>query len=316
MFDNDFLKGMEGIMPRLLSGVVEDMPGLLETFLTKSFVNSETGVHPRVITEWGQKGLLIAPYEKSRHNRLTVSEFVWVKLVEQMRDFNFSYDFILKAKAELVQPVGDSLMDSLFNEDMVNLILGQLDASAQLVFRSVFNNPEQLKEGMKTFGIDLESVTSFDLLLIVCLVYQTPFTINMNKDGIGAVFSPLYLNDVDQEKYITQMQQTHVTLSISEILAKALSIAPIDKVGRQLKLLSEQEVKVLEVLDQPDLRSVVIRFNDQNEMNLLEVTTEENVDRRTRLLEVIMTNGYQDIEVTTVKGRIVKCRNTKKIKLK
>lgn len=316
MFDNDFLKGMKDIMPRLLSGVVMDMPALLETFFTKTFVNSETGVHPRVITEWGQKGLLIAPYEKSRHNRLTVSEFVWVKLVEQMRDFNFSYEFILKAKAELVQPVGDSLMDSFFNDDVINLILGQLDASAQLVFRSVFNNPDQVKEGMKTLGIDLDSVTSFDLLLIVCLVYQTPFTINMNKEGIGAVFSPLYLNDVDQEKYIRQMQQTHVTLSISEILAKALSIAPIDKVGRQLKLLSDEEVKVLEALDHPDVRSVVIRFNDQNEMNLLEVTTEENVDRRTRLLEVIMTNGYQDIEVTTVKGRIVKCRNTKKIKLK
>jgi len=126
MFDKSFLKDLEGMMPRLISGVVSEMPQLMETFLTKTFVNSETGVHPRVITEWGQKSLLISAYEKSRHNRLTVTEFVWIKLVEQMREFNFSYDFILKAKAELVQPVGDLMISTFFNEEILKTLLSQL----------------------------------------------------------------------------------------------------------------------------------------------------------------------------------------------
>lgn len=316
MFDKEFIKDMKSMLPRLITGVVSEMPQLMETFVQKTFVNSETEVHPRVLTEWGKKGLLISTYEKSRHNRLTVTEFVWIKLVEQMREFNFSYDFILNVKKELVQPVGDSLLNPLFNEEVQTSLMENLEPSTRLLFKTIFQNKDSFKELLRSIGIDLDVITSFDILLILCLVYQTPFTINLDKDGVGALFSPLYLEFIDQEKYIRQMQQTHVTLSVSEVLAKALSIAPIEKVGNQLKLISKEEAEVLEALDQPNLRSVVIRFDDKNEMNLLEVTTEERVDRRTRLLEIIMTNGYQDIEVTTVKGRIVKCRNTKKIKLK
>lgn len=316
MFDKEFLKDVKSMMPRLISGVVSEMPLLMETFMNKTFVNSETEIHPRVLTEWGKKGLLISPYEKSRHNRLTVTEFVWIKLVEQMREFNFSYDFILNVKKELVQPVGDMLLEPMFNEEIRESFLENMNPAARLIFKSIFKSKESFKKMLKSVGIDLEVITSLDIILILCLVYQTPFTVNLNKDGVGAVFSPLYLKYMDQGKYIQQMQQTHVTLSISEVLARALSIAPIEKVEGQLKLLSEDEGKVLDALESPNLRSVVIRFDDKHTMNLLEVTTEENVDRRTRLLEIIMTNGYQDIEVTTVKGRIVKCRNTKKIKFK
>lgn len=316
MFDKEFLKDLKKMAPKLLSGIVSEMPQLMNTFMQKTFVNSETGIHPRVLTEWGKKGLLISPYEKSRHNRLTVTEFVWIQLVDQMREFNFSYDFILNVKKELVQPVGDVFLKAFFSEEFQKSLLENLDPASRLLFKSFFQNKEGFKTMFKAINIDLEVITSFDLFLIVCLVYQTPVTINLNKDGVGAIFSPLYLDYIDQNKYIKQMQQTHITLSISEVLAKTLSIAPIEKVGDQLKLISEEEAEVLNTLDQPNLRSVVIRFDDKNDMNLLEVTTEENVDRRTRLLEVIMTNGYQDIEVTTVKGKIVKCRNTKKIKLK
>lgn len=316
MFDKDFLNDIKSMMPKLLTGIVSEMPQLMDTFMQKTFVNSETEIHPRVLTEWGKKGLLISPYEKSRHNRLTVTEFVWIKLVEQMREFNFSYDFILNVKKELVQPIGDMFLDPLFNEEIRETFLTQLDPASRILFNAVFSSKEAFKQMLLAINIDLDNVTSFDLFLVVCLVYQTPVTINLNKDGVGAIFSPLYLEWLDQEKYIRQMQRTHVTLSISEVLAKTLSIAPIDKVGSTLKLISKEEEAVLNVLGEPNLRSVVIRFDDKHEMNLLEVTTERIVDRRTRLLEIIMTNGYQDIELKTAKGRIVRCTNTRKVKLK
>lgn len=288
----------------------------MDTFLAKTFVNSETGVHPRILTEWGKKGLLISEYQKSRHSRLSVAEFVWIKLVQQMREFNFSYDFILKVKSELVQPLGPWLMELLMNDDFQKAISEHFPGPGALIFKSLFGSEESLHKMFQGLNIDLDSVSSFDLILLTSLACGTPITVNLNKDGVGALFSPLYIDLIDQREYIVQMQRTHVTLSVSEALAEAMSITPIEKVADQLKFLSPEERQVIETLNEPNIKSVNIRFNDKRQMNLMEVTTEETVDRRTRLLEIIMTDGYQDIEVTTVKGRIVKCRNTKKVKLK
>ena len=41
----------------------------------------------------------------------------------------------------------------------------------------------------------------------------------------------------------------------------------------------------------------------------------KKIDKESRLLEIIMKDGYQNIEIVTENGSIIKCNNTQKIKL-
>lgn len=316
MFDKETKSKFLQLVSILFNNISGEYPQLLNSLSEKTFTKGETGIAPRVLTEWGKLGLLIAPYEKSSHAPLTVSEFVWIKLVERMREFNFSTEFILNVKAEVAVPLGDKVAEFMANPEITDMITQQFGPAFSVFIKPLLKSEEGVKKILNLLPINLNTVSAFDLIIMLCLVYQTPFTINLDRKGISSIFSPLFYSVVDMEEYVRKMQHSHVTLSISEVLAEALSIAPMDKVYGKLQLVTEQEAAVLDALKQKNLKSVKVRFNDKEEMDLLEVTKEQKVDRRTRLLEVIMMDGYHDIELTTVKGSVVKCVNTRKVKLK
>ena len=100
------------------------------------------------------------------------------------------------------------------------------------------------------------------------------------------------------------------------MLAQVLTLAPMEKVSEKLKLVTETEAQVLETLREKDLSSVMIRFDGKNEMDLLEVTKAGKLDKRVRMMDVILKDGYQVITVKTANGQIVQCENTRKLKLK
>jgi hypothetical protein len=103
--------------------------------------------------------------------------------------------------------------------------------------------------------------------------------------------------------------------SISEY-SFAIKEAPMEKVSEKLRLLSPEEAAVIEALRTQRLKSVTIRLNDGGEVDFLELTTVEHADRGTKLLELMVHEGYHEIRVKTEKGKVVYCENIRKIKLK
>ena len=72
---------------------------------------------------------------------------------------------------------------------------------------------------------------------------------------------------------------------------------------------------ILKAIRQDNLKSVIVRFDNKNKINLLEETKVERIDKASRLFEMIMTKGYQDITIKTQNGEIVYCENKQKIML-
>ena len=112
------------------------------------------------------------------------------------------------------------------------------------------------------------------------------------------------------------MHSTHLSISINALLAQVLTLAPLEKVSEKLSLVTEAEAKVLEGLREKGLSSVRIRFDNDGEMDLLELTKKEKVDERARLMELLLTKGYQQLVVNTQEGKVVHFENTRKLKLK
>jgi hypothetical protein len=84
------------------------------------------------------------------------------------------------------------------------------------------------------------------------------------------------------------------------------------KQKNKLALLTQEEVKILEVINQENIKSVTIRYGQNSKIELLEVTKVQKIDKRARLLDFIMTHGYQEITIKTQDGEIVYCENKKK----
>jgi hypothetical protein len=83
----------------------------------------------------------------------------------------------------------------------------------------------------------------------------------------------------------------------------------------KLSILSAEEAKIISIIRNEKLSYLKIRFNKDHQIDLIESTRDQHIDKEARLIDLIMTNGYQDIEIKTEKGNIVICHNTRKEKL-
>jgi hypothetical protein len=56
-----------------------------------------------------------------------------------------------------------------------------------------------------------------------------------------------------------------------------------------------------------------VRYGEDKNIDLIEIIRSEKIDKRARLIDFLMTNGYQDITIKTQNGEIVYCENKRKI---
>ena len=120
---------------------------------------------------------------------------------------------------------------------------------------------------------------------------------------------------IEQEEYKEFLMNSYFSISLYEVLKDFVSAKNRLEISGKLEILSPREVQIIDVIrNSKNLKSVKIRFGPNNEMDLIEQTTVQKLSTESRLMEIIMKNGYQNIEITTENGKIIKCLNTKKIK--
>jgi hypothetical protein len=189
-------------------------------------------------------------------------------------------------------------------------------------------NPERIREFLAQPGIKeqlmaqmpagVRSGNRFETLVLFSLTLQTPISFLMDHSGKGIIFNPLMLVDGLYGKEETEriFTSSYVSISLTEVLAEVLMLSKVEILHGDLMLISDTEANVLQALREDGLLSVVVRFDKDHEMDFMEVKKLQKVEREARLLELILKAGYQDIIVKTQYGKVVRCENTRKIKLK
>lgn len=80
-------------------------------------------------------------------------------------------------------------------------------------------------------------------------------------------------------------------------------------------IFTQDEMEVLSILRTENVESVEILMDPKSKnIEFINYTDTIKIDAFQRLNELIMRNGYQEITITTQKGRIARCENKIKIK--
>jgi len=306
------------IAKRYAAEIQQKYPVIVEAMRNKVFRAVETGVHPKTIADWNRMGLLLAPRQRNKHHRFTMTEFVWILILDRMRGFNLSYELIAAFRMECIQPQSFSFDDILSQPSFVDQLSKALPDIPKDWLTGFFADTNSTGLLNDMLSKDFPIVSTLDTLILVTLFMESPVSIIMDDVGRGSVLYPelFRVEGLDASDLEKLLYSTHVSISLSEMVAKAMGAVPTQKLTGELKLLSDQEAKVLDVLREEGLRSVTVRFDGRGEMEFLELTSDQKVDKRARLLELMLTTGYQDITVKTQNGDVVFCQNTRKIKLK
>ena len=279
---------------------------------------TDTKVRPKILADWNRKGLLLFEHTTNKMHRFSITEFAWIKLIEKMRAFNLPLEVIRTFKDEMLSGSPEEIEELWVYENLFNALMKMENGKNQKRIRAYLDRPETMKEAMANLPPGVQSGNLLETLVLFSLTLQTPVSFLIDHSGKAALFNPLMLiegvyNDEETERIFTN---SYVSISLSEVLAEVLSLSDIEILHCQLMIVSDMEANVLQALREDDLNSVVVRYDKEHQMNLMEVKKLQKAERESRLLEMILKKGYQDITLKTQDGKVVYCENTRKIKLK
>ncbi|HAP69431.1 MAG TPA: hypothetical protein DCR04_06855 [Flavobacteriales bacterium] len=295
----------------------DNMKELKVRLEAKPYRAVETGIPPKVMADWNRHDLLLVKPEKNKMHRFSITEFVWVKLIEKMRQQGLPLKVIKEFK--------DSLHDDFFEQEaepVSKSFLKEQLSAMPWVDSAILNRflkeksindmlTEHLPEGVLDGNV-------LELLVLLCLYLKTPISFFLYHSGEAIVFNSLMLQDgmYRQEDIEKLFSSSFVSISLTEVLSEVLLLSDVDILHGQLKVLSDMEANVLDALREDEVSSVVIRFDKDSQMDLMEVKKVQKAEREVRLMDLMLKDGYEEITVKTQHGKIVRCENTRKVKLK
>lgn len=299
---------IEQIKAQKAEGTYVDLITLGKRIKERRFTVKDIGANYRWIDHWYSEGLLLNSYEKGKWRKFNLIEFVWLKIIIKIRDFNISLKTVKSVKDILDSDfTGDDLSKTPGYNSME--IIPQIGPSDKLQIVQKILKEEKVQKEIKETHFNL-----FEVIIMDILTLGSWYSILIDPDGVIIPIKHSYLelfSDIPEFKNL--ICKSFVSISITEILRDYIIEKDIDLNNkRRLAVLTEQESIVLETIRRDDLKSVIIKFDNNKKMNLLEEVKEEKIDKAARLLELIMTNGYQDITIKTQNGNIVYCENKKK----
>jgi len=229
-------------------------------------------------------------------------------MVVKMRKFNLSLETIRSVKDVLdFDLTGNDFMNTNGNS-LLEIIPQVAPKNLELKTQNLLKE-EVVREQIK--HIRLKVIEMFVLDILTLYSYQS---ILINPDGkiipIKYSYLEMYSDNMEFKDFISK---SYVSISITEILLDFIVEKDIVLTNKnRLAILNEDEAIVLKAIRQDNLKSVIVRFDKEKKLNLLEEVKEEKVDKATRLAELIMAKGYQDITIKAQNGNIVYCENKKK----
>ena len=281
----------------------------------RTFLKTELDVIYTDFTNWERGNLLFIEekIEKGKWKHLNFREYVWIKIVEQLRKYGFTYKEIKLYKEEFLEfvPAKRLIEGALANKQQLDEI--NLDVYPTIVANQT--NPKVL-EGLS------KSVTYLDFIIIGSIAYNqhtsihffkgNPSDYTINSKNIKAAYEEgglLHeLNKINSN--------THLSVSISSILSKFIVGNEQLFLNETPRFLSEDEYELLKIIrNKPrDLKKISIKFKEQ-EMDLIEIESLKKIELESRLMDHIQKGDYTTMEITTQDGNISFVKNTKRIKL-
>jgi len=298
-------------LKKLLGAGILAAPDVYEAITAQQIKSRELGINQRTLSYWRKEGLFIfdTDFEKHEHIRFSFIEYVWLNIVAKLREYEIALDVIRTIKEGLTFKIHFS--EIIKNPESVNRILGKLPEKERGEALDVLHDPEAIKQA--------DRLIKFNVLLLLILesiIYNCHISLLVNIEGD---FFPMKFDDIEKfiedEDFINIYRKTHIAISISEIITTFIKDVDLTLSSRKIRLISDREAEIIRLLREENLDSMMIYLDKSNNIKLIE--TEEKYDRfdkESRLIDIILTHGYQTIELKTQDGNIVHCRNLRKIK--
>lgn len=293
-------------LPHYLNQLKKQTPTYLIGFEERKYKPSELGISARNINNWNDNGLLTSSKKKGWH-KFNLTECVWLKVIMHLREMNLNLEAIRTIKESLfARPDISQIME---DHDIFKKLQNALNEN-DFANTSEIVDSEEFKASLKE-----ETLSLLDTLIIDLIVTRSNYRLLFNKSGEIMVHKDNYDEDLRSlPEYSEFLRSTHISVSLNHALFEITNELIEDNDLGILQILTQDERRIIELIREKGTKKVEISFSLKSEPQLMKITSQNRLDSAARIKELIMTGGYQDIKITTSKGKVVHCENTRKIK--
>lgn len=222
---------------------------------------SELNLTAREFFYWCDKKIIDIPKSEdgqSPWSKINLLDVIWIRIVKELRRFNFPFSSVVKIKEDLFQNIFLKILD-LDNSQIESLLEKIKGDDVKNVFSKLIKqakkDPDALK---KQFG---PIVCPMGALLADILLFNRKIHLHICKLGedFPIVFEGYSLQYTSQETLDAIKDQTHLSLCLNELIADHLLDVKCEKINIEFGLISEQELEIIEAIRNKEITEITIK---------------------------------------------------------
>ncbi|MEO6303251.1 MAG: hypothetical protein ABIP51_08760 [Bacteroidia bacterium] len=283
--------------------VIENVGELFEQLHQPFLFGTQLEINLRNLNNWKT---VLASKENLTTKRFTFSEFIWYKIVEQLREAGLSLPIILKFKENFLQPIKAKQIIAKAQEAKNYIEDLKLSRDQKEQLTKFLASPEYKNT------IDNLSFTLLDIIITESTLKRLPLSLAVFLDGEFIIIDKTKEQFYTEEDKNRLLFDTYITVSVTSIFNKFLRSDLSDYVVPKLGLLSYAENKLFEVVHSGDYESITIHFKDKK-IKALELKKSENI--KDRIIDILNSGEFGEFIIKKHKNQITKIENTQKITL-
>ncbi|MDG1147643.1 MAG: MerR family transcriptional regulator [Crocinitomicaceae bacterium] len=285
-----------------------EYPGIFKEINEPRYSIGDIGLNSRILNYWEKKGLFLKEHDPRKRKKFDLVDSVWMKMIQKLRQFDISLVAINNIKNLLVSrpEINES------NKDAIEKVVLDLCSEDDRDAARLFVQSKEFSTMMEKIELNLLQVVVMDVILL-----RNQYSLLINAEG---ELMPFKINELEflmqQEEWRKLFSNSHVSISVNELLEGL-----VDELGEveasNVKILSEDEMKVLNALKEDGVKTVEINISQDGSRKAekITLTKSEVIDDSKRMSELMLRNKYEDITVKSENGKIVYCERKEKRKL-
>jgi DNA-binding transcriptional MerR regulator len=266
-------------------------------FTVKDLSEMNDKITYRTINHWDEKGYLLTETDTEGWRKFSFVDYVWILLLDELRELDVAVKNIMPSL----------FVDFGFPYD----VLEEMEAvEIEKLKKMDFEN--LLKEIDRDYALE-----NFCKMLIIIISYKTPLTLRFFKDGSsfpiygnpayhGIKFKPAL--DEYNKALIESNFQSSVSVSIDSLIKDFIDKKSLDNII-DLKLFSDKEIEILELLKNNQLKEITIYMEKGKAQRIQILESFDNFDITKRVKEGFC-NDYQSCRYVTNGGKTVTLERT------
>lgn len=279
---------------------------------------SITGINTRTFYHWKSQGLIdYEPEDNEKRSwvKLNIFEFVWLRIIQNSRDFGLNITTLLELKKE-----------SFF--DIFEFIVENIDEYVETkrnIFKESDEKIEKELELIKEINLDdsyqsLEDkyVSSFLGTLIMTSIfkeYDILLIITKTKDSFE--FSYYVHNPLINfsEDFFNELSKPHLTIPLRPIIKEFFEEPKNEKFLESWGFIRKEERKILDALRNKDFQELHLKRKNKQEDYIIEATFEEDVmnEKAKEIRRILGMNEYTEVNIKFRNDKHLFVKNKRKI---